>query len=39
VVDDDTFDRLFGMIDGMLVSGLETGRVRASRGATATADS
>lgn len=35
----DMFDRLFAVIDGMLVSGLETGRVRAFRVATATADS
>jgi hypothetical protein len=31
--------RLFAMIDGMVVSGLETGRVRAFRVATATVDS
>jgi hypothetical protein len=38
-VDGDMSDRLFGMIGGMVVSGLETGRVRAFRVATATADS
>jgi hypothetical protein len=38
-VDGDMSDRLFRMIDGMVVSGLETGRVRAFRVATATADS
>jgi hypothetical protein len=33
------FDRLLAMIDGMLVSGPDTARVRAARVATATADS
>ncbi|MFI7680248.1 PQQ-binding-like beta-propeller repeat protein [Actinophytocola sp. NPDC049390] len=38
-VDGDMSGRLFTVIDGMLVSGLETGRVRAFRPATATVDS
>jgi hypothetical protein len=37
--DVDTFGRLLAMIDGMLVSGLDNGRVRAFMVATGTADS
>lgn len=35
----DTFDRLFAMIDGMLVAGLDNGRVRTFGVATGTAGS
>ena len=38
-VDGDMSGRLFAVIDGVLVSGLEPGRVRAFTVATATADS